>query len=208
MSKFCIFSVFLFVVSIEENSSWRKTVLAELGGCLWEDSNWFSSWKKLQSYHNLAFSLVQNNSSWAIAVETCCADWCGCLKASTGTRNLHLWIHIYTCSLNTNSVFLAVLGKGENFTNCKRLSRQVCVLLKSPIPGTALPPAQSPELVRRMQWQCYVSALLYSCAAYYFENLLADLQKQTPKSLTPEILHKNTSVKKRVGFDLQSEIFD
>ena len=43
-------------------------------------------------------------------------------------------VRIYIYSLNTNSVFLAVLGKGENFTNCKTLSRQVCVLLKSPIP--------------------------------------------------------------------------
>jgi len=42
-----------------------------------------------------------------------------------------------------------MLGNGENFKNLKRLSRQARVLLKSPIPGTELPPEQGPELVRR-----------------------------------------------------------
>lgn len=90
-SKFCIFSISLFVVSFEESSSCKKPVLEELGGCLWKDSNSFSSWRKLQNCYIPAFSLVQNNSSWAIAVETCCADWCGCLNAHTGTRNMQLW---------------------------------------------------------------------------------------------------------------------
>lgn len=39
-------------------------------------------------------------------------------------------VRTYRCSLNANSVFLEVLGKGENVTSCKRLTRQVCVLVK------------------------------------------------------------------------------
>ena len=102
-----------------------------------------------------------------------------------------------------------MLGNGENFKNLKRLSRQARVLLKSPIPGTELPPEQGPELVRRgMQWQCYVCSLLYSYGGYYFENLLTGLQKQSSKSLTPEILRKNHFRQKRVEFNLQPEIFD